>query len=46
MMTKAEQFQKAIEDSVGDGGLFGRYVHTDGQAYITYNGEFFKDDTV
>ncbi len=45
-MNKAQQFAKAIEDSVADGGLFGHYTHTNGQKYITYNGEFFKDDTV
>ena len=44
-MSKAEEFQKAIEDSVVGGGLFGHYVHTDGQEYVTYNGEFFKDNS-
>ena len=44
-MSKAEEFAKAEEDSVGEGGLFGRYVHTDGKEYVTYNGEFFKDNS-
>lgn len=44
-MSSRDRFTKAIEDSIGNGGLFGRYKHDNGQEYIVYNGNFFKDDT-